>query len=108
MQRPKIKAGKGPERKIQDAIIQMLESKGWIVKETHGNLYQTGFPDLYCIHEVHKQRWVEVKNPVRYRFTHAQKEYFPILNKIVGVWVLTSPNEYDKLFERPNWWKYLK
>ena len=101
---------RGPEKTIQLAIKAMLEAKGWTVKETHGNTFQQGLPDLYCIHPDHQQRWIEVKNPKRYKFTAAQREFFPVLNKCVGLWILVAAtnDEYKKLFGPPNWYHYLK
>ena len=60
---PKKFKGKGPERVIQDAIIKMLRYKGWHVMETHGNIYQKGFPDLFACHSKYGHRWIEVKLP---------------------------------------------
>lgn len=103
---------KGPERRIQDKIIAMLRIKGWYVMETHGNMYQSGFPDLFACHSKHGQRWIEVKLPGMKgsKFTPAQIEHFPkICANGSGVWILTgdSAKEYKKLFARHNWWQYL-
>lgn len=98
-----------PEAKIQKALISFLQKKGWIVKVTHGNIYQQGLPDLYCIHENFGQRWIDVKNPKAYSFTRAQKDFWPEMIKCgVGVWILTAAtkSEYEKLFKPPNLWKY--
>lgn len=89
----------------------MLEYKGWFVKSTHGNMYQSGFPDLYCTHRSYGQRWVEVKLPGMHRskFTPAQLETFPkLIQNGSGVWIITAATyeEYDKLFEKCNYWKY--
>lgn len=100
-----------PEARIQKAIIDKLTLMGWYVKETHGNLYQFGFPDLFCTHSKYRQRWVEVKNPVNYRFTNAQLEVFPKLCANGSpVWILVSDSdsEINKLFGEYNWYKYLK
>lgn len=109
MKKPVI-PGKGPERIIQDNLIKFLELRDWHVMETHGNLYQKGFPDLYCVHEKFKQRWIEVKQPVNYSFTPAQKDNFPKISKVAGIWILTAANdyEYQKLFGLPNWYQYLE
>lgn len=109
MRRPKIRPKHGPEAKIQTAITLMLESKGWFVKPTHGNLYQSGFPDLYCGHPIHKQRWIEVKYIEKYRFTQAQLDNFPLISEFTGIWVLiaATEREYSKLFARPNWSLFL-
>lgn len=107
----KIKPKKGPEAKIQEEIIKELRFREWLVKETHGNMYQSGFPDLYCAHPKYGQRWVEVKNAEAYRFTPAQKEWFPKFAAVqVGVWVLVSAEPYElaKLMGPPNWHTYLK
>ncbi len=106
----KPRATVGPERRIQDSLIDFLKMRDWLVKETHGNIYQYGFPDLYCAHLKYGQRWVEVKNPVSYSFTPAQLEFFPKLAAAgVGVWVLTAATvvEYEKLFKQPNYYHYL-
>ncbi len=55
-------------------------------------------------------RWIEVKNPVSFKFENSQLEFFPQLASVgVGVWVLTAATEeeYRKLFKPRNWWQYL-
>lgn len=101
---------RGPERIIQDDLIAFLRLRGWVVRETHGNLYQNGFPDLYCAHSSYGARWIEVKNPASYQFEASQLEFFPQLYSVgVGVWVLVAATEeeYKKLFKPCNWWQYL-
>lgn len=101
---------KGPEAVIQEAIIGFLKIRGWFVKETHGNIYQYGFPDLYATHAKYGQRWIEVKNPEKYVFTPAQLENFPLFTMNgSGIWILTAANEteYAKLFQPYNWHFYL-
>lgn len=98
----------GPERRIQNAIKAELEKDGWFCKDTHGNIYQYGFPDLYCCHADWGARWIEVKNPTGYIFTPAQLKTFPMFQANgVGVWVLVDPSEKGKLFQPANWWTYL-
>lgn len=102
----------GPERKIQDALITFLRERGWVVRETHGNLYQHGFPDLYCAHRMYGARWIEVKVDKNglVTFENSQLEFFPQLASVgVGVWVLTAATEeeYRKLFKPANWFLYL-
>lgn len=101
----------GPERKIQNDIIKMLRYKGWFVKETHGNMYQQGFPDLYATHEMYGIRWIEVKNPEAFHFTQAQLRDFRLFTAHgTKIWVLVAATttEYNKLFREPNWWQYLQ
>jgi hypothetical protein len=100
-----------PEAKIQEAIIKFLRNKEWWCRHLHGNTYQTGFPDLFCTHAKYGHRFVEVKNPLAYRFTAAQMEVFPqICANGSGVWVMVAAteDEYLKLFKSPNWYAYLK
>lgn len=107
----KIPGRKGPERIIQDALLKFLRGREWMVKETHGNMYQSGFPDLYCHHRRYGQRWIEVKNSKSYKFTPAQMEWFPIFSASnCGIWILTdaTEQEYKKLWSPPNWHTYLK
>lgn len=78
---------------------------------TQGNLFQQGFPDLYIVHVDHGQRWIDVKNPVSYTFTKAQRRKWPIWKKHgIGIWILVAPTEeeYDKLWQPPNWRDYWK
>ena len=106
---PKIR--NDPEKQIQNAIIAFLNQRNWFVKSTHGNAYQSGFPDLYAHHKIYGPRWIEVKNPEKYQFTVAQKKFFPLFEKHgAGIWVLTAANnvEYNKLFHAPNWHFYLR
>jgi hypothetical protein len=109
MDRPVIRKKKGPEAQIQERLIGFLERREWFVKETHGNMYQSGFPDLWACHKVHGQRWIEVKFAECYSFTPAQTRDFPIMDKMgVGIWILVdaSQSEYNKLFDKPNWYYY--
>ena len=98
------------EAKIQRAIIMELRMNCWFVKETHGNLYQSGLPDLFCCHTRYGHRWCEVKKPVGYAFTPAQLETFPLMCAHgSGVWVATSHIGIQELFMRPfNWFVYLQ
>lgn len=80
--------------------------------ETHGNMYQWGFPDLFACHFRYGSRWIEVKLPEMKgsRFTPAQQENFPkMCANGAGVWVLTgdSDREFDKLMAPCNWTHYL-
>lgn len=107
---PKNTKRDGPEAKIQEAIIKMLKLKEWVVKSTHGNAFQFGFPDVYAGHKSYGARWIEVKNPLAYAFTKAQLEFFHQLAAVhIGVWVLVeaSEAEYKKLFRPGNWHQYL-
>ncbi len=103
------KSKRGPEAIIQEQIIKELRFREWMVKVTHGNMYQSGFPDLFCSNRKYGTRWIEVKNLEKHVFTPAQEEWFPIFKAHgCGIWILTSasPNELAKLFKPPNWEEY--
>jgi len=105
------RAHEGPEHKIQRALIAFLKARGWHVEHTHGSLFQTGFPDLLVMHEKWGQRWIDCKQPKRYSFTRAQRQKWPLWEaKRTGIWILTAATqeEYDKLFQSPNWRDYAK
>jgi hypothetical protein len=101
----------GIEYKIQEALIEFLEARGWLVERMIGNAFQTGIPDLYCHHPRWGYRWIDVKQPNRYSFTKAQKRKWPQWEQAgVGIWILTAATqeEYDKLFAPPNLRNYWK
>lgn len=111
MQRPNIiKWDEKAERKIQERIITFLEKRQWFVKSTHGNMFQSGFPDLFACHVGHGQRWIEVKRADQYCFTSGQMRDFPEFSKRkCGIWIMTDATEaeYEKLFKAPNWLYYV-
>lgn len=103
--KPKMNVHKGPESKIQAAIIRMLRGYEWFVKETHGNAFQSGFPDLYATHPKFHQRWIEVKVPTQFSFTPAQVRDYPLfVANGSPIWILTAATdeEYRKLFKPCN------
>lgn len=100
----------GPESQIQKAWISFLTIRGWHVMVTHGNMYQSGFPDLYITHYTYRHRWVEIKNPGQYVFTPAQLKNFPLMSANGSpIWILgeVSDFEYKKLWRPENWHTYL-
>jgi len=101
----------GPEWHIQQDLIKFLKIREWHVEHTHGNLYQTGFPDLYVLHERWEYRWIDVKQPKHYTFTKAQRLKWPLWeSKGIGIWILTAATQeqYDLLFQPPNWRQFWK
>lgn len=101
---------KGPEAKIQDALIDYLKVRDWFVKVLHGNMYQSGMPDLYAINRKYGRRFIEVKNPKKFKFTPAQwADFVRMVAEGERIWVLTAATdeEYEKLFQPPNLWVYM-
>lgn len=108
--KPLINFKRGPEDIIQEDIIKMLTLKGWYTMETHGNMFQSGFPDIFACHSKYRQRWIEVKKPSGSRLEQSQLECFPkMCANGSGVWILTAAteHEYEKLFKECNWWHFL-
>lgn len=99
------------EAQIEDNIIKKLRYLGWFVKKLHGNMFQSGMPDLFCAHIRYGIRLIEVKQPdeTKSSFTAAQIETFPLLEAHgVGLWIMVNDtdHEYAKLFHAPNWRQY--
>jgi hypothetical protein len=111
MKPKKFRSKDGPEAKIQRSFIEFLEMRGWHVERMIGNQLQKGIPDIYIMHPKHGDRWIDLKNPKGYEFTRAQRVKWPIWEKFgVGIWIIAgcSEEEYDKLFQPPNWRDYWK
>ena len=106
-----LKGKHGPEKIIQQAVIEMFAGRGWLVKSTHGNAFQSGFPDLYMCHSSYGSRWVECKNPEKYAFTPAQLEWFPKFSAHgARIWVVTAATQaqYELVLKgQPNWHLFL-
>lgn len=101
-----------PEALIQKDLTVFLEQRSWLVRVMHGNLFQSGVPDLYICHKVYGARWVEVKLPgmIGSKFTKAQVIEFPkFISHGSPIWILTGADKknYDALFEPSNLWKFM-
>jgi hypothetical protein len=99
---------RGPEAIIQAQVLLALQAEGWFCKELHGDLFQYGMPDIFACKKGCGWRFIEIKNPHHYCFTAAQYETFPRLqSEGVGVWILTSPDQLERLNKPANWHHYL-
>ncbi len=111
MEPVKFRNKHGPEYVIQREFKQYLEDRQWLVERMIGNAYRIGIPDLYVCHLDYGSRWIDLKNPVAYEFTTAQRQKWPVWAKYgVGIWIITAATdeEYRKLFQPPNWKDYWK
>lgn len=106
----KVKSKANLECTIRDKIVRELVLRGWYCRITHGNAYQSGFPDIFACSRRYGVRWIEVKRPTGSRFTQAQLNVFTkFASKNVGVWVLVADTEWEinKLFGPSNWYSML-
>lgn len=104
-----MKLRRNVEAQIQAKIIDYLRTREWVVKTTHGNAYQSGFPDLYATHAKYGMRWIEVKQATQFSFTAAQRIDFPNLcANGTPIWILTAATEFEylKLFQPFNFHYY--
>ena len=105
---PICKPVHGPEWHIQKDVIRFLGARGWNVEHTHGNLYQTGFPDLLrCAQTMgHPLDRLQAAQAVIQLHEGRYKQKWPAWEAYgIGIWILTAATqaEYDKLFAVPTW-----
>ena len=85
-----------------------MRSRGWHVTKMHGNLFPKGVPDLYCTHQKFGAKWIETK-VLGKKLRASQKKIFTewARHGTRNIWVINHCDDYDKLFDEPNWWKYV-
>lgn len=110
---PKRHKSLQPERKdVTDPLMSLLRAKGWWVKKIHGNEFQSGLPDLYAFHPGYGQRWIECKHPSRIRLEYGGldesqiKQFHEMTTFGIGIWIITSPAQYNLLLGKANWHSY--
>jgi hypothetical protein len=111
MQRKTVRTDVDREKAIQERIVKRLKELNWWVKKTHGNAWQSGFPDLFAANRRYGVRWIETKRPDYQSFTEAQLRDFPLMsNNGAPIWVLTGEDDWEinKLFRHQNWHHYLQ
>lgn len=99
------------EKLIQADLGVFMKARGWYVENTHGNAFQKGFPDMYCIHVDYGARWIDTKVPGKNSLTKAQRLKWPLWEANGGqIWILTAATEeeYRKLWLPPNWREFWK
>lgn len=100
------------ESNLATHFKSLFERHGWAVFNTHGNAYQKGFPDKYCIDlkKRHGQRWVELKRTCG-KYTKDQLKTFPLFEQAgIGIWTVTEATEaiYNEIVcGKPNWRAFL-
>jgi hypothetical protein len=67
--------------KVVDPFVLYMKGQGWHVEKLHGNAFQQGLPDCYCV-RAGRQIFVEFKvieDSGFVSYTDAQKRKFPAL-----------------------------
>jgi len=105
--RPRNTVRTGPEAKGALRLRRYMEARGWMIKKLHGGKYQSGLPDLLCLHILHGLRWIETKAP-KEKLRYSQEIFFAKMNKYgQKVYVLRDEKDYELLFqENDNWRQY--
>lgn len=89
-------------------LRQHMVNRDWMVRKItvmHGSM--AGWPDVFAAHKVHGTRFIETKRPDVGRLTEDQLKVFnDFASHGVGIWIVTCVEDYQLLFERPNWWKW--
>lgn len=104
------------EKAVKNRIIKLMEARGWYVKVTVGNAFQSGLPDLIAWHKQRGVRFIELKTP-RGTYTPAQRRDFHLISAHSGhIWTLVGDIplddlklsvEIEKLNGPSNWFLYL-
>lgn len=99
----------GPEALGARRLRQYMLKEGWHIEKLHGNKYQSGLPDLLCIHPRHGLRWIETKAPGG-KLTGSQVTKFYKFKKYgQQIYVLENETHYHRLFDDVgNWERYIR
>ena len=96
------------EKELSDNIRVRLHLDGWHTEKSHGNAYQSGWPDLYCMHPEHGQCWIETK--VRGKKLEASQvtTFLKWHKHRVRIYIITSVDDLILVYKHkpPNWPEY--
>lgn len=95
-----------PEKDGTTRLRKLMIEQGWYVKKTHGSMYSDNWPDLYALHPRHGQRWIEMKTACGVLSTGQVDEFGKWSKFGMGVWCLRDENDYQLLFQPPNWYVF--
>lgn len=99
---------KNIETKNSNRIRNVLRTHGWYTKKVHGGKYQSGLPDILCIHPKHGTIWIETKVKGQ-RLRQSQVMEFNKMTKAgAKIFVLHDDTEISIIFGRPNWVEYIQ
>ncbi len=97
-----------PEAVGAGRLRRHMEARQWLIKKLHGGKYQSGLPDLLCLHAQFGLRWIETKAPSG-KLRRSQRDFFADM-AVHGekIWVMFDETDYHKLFDRlDNWRDYI-
>lgn len=82
-----------------------MVSKGWVCDKIGGGKYTVGWPDYWCWHPVHGERWVEMKAPGGKLRPSQIKRFSRWAKKGILVFICTDDTDYEKLFKDWSDWE---
>lgn len=96
------------EQEGQDKLRNFMHARGWHTEKTHGNMYQSGWPDLLCMHNKFGRKWVECKVPGE-KLRQSQIACFLKWSEFgETIYIMHDDDDYDILFGKPNWMPYAR
>jgi hypothetical protein len=97
------------ETALTKAIVSELAKTGWLCEKLHGGMYMSGWPDLYCRHPEHGERWVEVK-VLGNKLEETQEAWMRRWEKYgAKAYVLHQPEGAERtILGTPNWRYYIR
>lgn len=106
---PKHTVHTGPEAVGARHLRLYMMKEGWHIEKLHGGKYQSGFPDLLCLHPRYGIRWIETKAPGG-KLSSRQIEKFHKFKKYgQQIYVLEDETHYSRIFEEVgNWERYVR
>ena len=95
-----------PEHQASNTLVNYMRGRGWGIWKIGGGRFTVGWPDFYAFHPEYGERWIEMKTPTGKLRASQIKRFINMSKHGVRIWVLTSYEQYMKLFQTPNWRQY--
>ena len=104
------KKREAPEKDGAKRLIKEMMLHCWKVHRLNvsaGTYSTPGFPDYYATHKIHGAKWIETKVPNGTLSSSQVERFKSFAEHNIGVWILFDEKDYPKLFDPPNWGKFL-
>lgn len=98
-----------PEALGARRLVRHMEARGWMCDKLGGGPFTVGWPDYYCFHPQHGERWIETKAPGGKLSRSQTKRFSRWAAKGIKIFVMEDETTYNRLFqEGDNWRQYLR